>query len=79
MNDRALKTYEDWRARYRAGRPCPGLVTLHRRGLLAALRTACPRSLPPAPPTSAPRGRHEAALVGMVAALLRSLPVTENR
>lgn len=78
MNDCALNTYEDWRARYRAGRPCPGLVTLQAKGLLTALRTACPRSLPPAPPSSAPRARHDAALVGVVAALLRSLPVTEN-
>ena len=78
MNDRALKIYEDWRARYRAGRACPGLVSLQGRGLLAALRTACPRLLPPAPPVSPPRGRHDAALVGAVAALLRSLPLTEN-
>lgn len=79
MNERALQAYEDWRARYRAGRPCPGLVALQGRGLLAALCAACPRALASAPPTPPPRGRHEAALVGVVATLLRNLTLTENR
>ena len=42
MSARALHVYEDWRARFAAGRPCPGLAALQRRGLLEALRAAGP-------------------------------------
>ena len=74
MSARALSAYEDWRASYRAGRPCPGLAALRRGGLLEALRAACPPPMAP-PPTG---GRHEAALVCAVAAVLRRLPSADT-
>ena len=81
MSARALSAYEDWRARFRAGRPCPGLAALQRGGLLAALRAACPAPPPrrtPARGPARPGGEHEAALVCAVAALLRRLPAADQ-
>ena len=83
VSARALHVYEDWRARFAAGRPCPGLAALQRRGLLEALRAAGPgptAAQTPAravAPAAAP-GPRRAALVGAVAALLRSLPAADG-
>ena len=83
MSARALHVYEDWRARFAAGRPCPGLAALQRRGLLEALRAAGPGPTAAqtparaAAPAAAP-GPRRAALVGAVAALLRSLPAADG-
>ena len=88
MNDPALQAYEDWRARFLAGQPCPGLAALRQRGMLAALRAACPR--PPLPPPAPAadtqtQDRHPAELVCVLASMLRNLreadspPATRER
>lgn len=76
MNDPALQAYEDWRARFLAGQPCPGLAALRQRGMLAALRAACPRpAVSRSAPAADPRtdGRYPAELVSTLASMLRNL------
>ena len=71
LPDRAAQVYEDWRARFAAGRHCPGLAALRRLGMLAAL-AAAPR--PAASSRASGRRPSPAAMAFAAAALLRRLP-----